>query len=47
MTFWKDFSNFSFFIKKHLYIFDKNVFYKLALLTAFIIVLIVFFALLF
>jgi hypothetical protein len=29
MSFGRDFSNFSFFIKKHLNIFDRQVFYKL------------------
>jgi hypothetical protein len=28
MSFGRDFSNFSFFIKKHLDIFDRQVFYK-------------------
>ena len=47
MSFGRDFSNFSFFIKKHLDIFDRQVFYKLAVLTAIIIILVIFLALLF
>ena len=42
MSFGRDFSNFSFFIKKHLDIFDRHVFYKLAVLTAIIIILVIF-----
>ncbi len=47
MSFEKDFSNFSFFIKKHLDIFDRQAFYKLAVLTAIIFILVIFLALLF
>jgi hypothetical protein len=47
MSFGRDFSNFSFFIKKHLDIFDRQVFYKLAVLTAIIIILVIFLALIF
>ena len=47
MSFGRDFSNFSFFIKKHLDIFDRHVFYKLAVLTAIIIILVIFLALIF
>jgi hypothetical protein len=47
MSFGRDFSNFSFFIKKHLNIFDRQVFYKLAVLTAIIIILVIFFTLIF
>ena len=47
MAFGRDFSNFSFFIKKHLDVFDDRVFYKLAVLTAIIIVLVILLALIF
>jgi hypothetical protein len=47
MTFGRDFSNFGHFIKKHLDVFDKQVFYKLVVLTAVFIFLVVFLALLF
>jgi len=47
MSFRRDFSNFSFFIKKHLDIFDRQVFYKLAVLTAGIILLVFLLSLIF
>jgi len=47
MTFGRDFSNFGYFIKKHLDVFNKQIFYKLVVLTAIIIFLVVFLALLF
>jgi hypothetical protein len=47
MSFGRDFSNFSFFIKKHLDLFDRIVFYKLAVPTAAIIILVIFLALIF
>lgn len=47
MTFGRDFSNFGYFIKKHLDVFNKQVFYKLAVLTAIIIFLVILLALLF
>jgi hypothetical protein len=47
MSFRRDFSNFSYFIKKHLDLFDRRVFYKLSVLTAIIIVLVILLAILF
>ena len=47
MTFGRDFSNFGYFLKKHVDVFNKPVFYKLVVLTAIIIFLFVFLALLF
>jgi hypothetical protein len=47
MAFGRDFSNFGLFIKKHLDVFNKQVLYKLVVLTAIIIFLVVFLALLF
>jgi len=47
MTFGRDFSNFGLFIKKHLDVFNRQVFYKLVVMTAVIIFLVVFLALLF
>jgi hypothetical protein len=47
MSFRRDFSHFSFFIKTHLDIFDRQVFYKLAVLTAIIVILLILLAILF